>query len=133
MRTYHVDGKSVTDIPSLCEAFAQAVGAVSGSWGATLFTFDDRFFGGYGLVGPCEIVWHDSDVARRKLDAAALARWCQQALDADDYGSDRDWLLKTKAAADANSRTLFDEIVEGITTVSTRAPDPNWTVDLILS
>ena len=54
-------------------------------------------------------------------------------LDADDYGSDRDWLLKTKAAADANSRTLFDEIVEGITTVSTRAPDPNWTVDLILS
>ena len=96
MRTYQVDGSSVTDVVSLCSAFAQAVDAPKGYFGRDLQSFDDCLFGGFGLVAPCEIVWEHSAVARQQLG------------------------------------TLFDEVVEAITTVSTRASDPAWKIRLSL-
>jgi hypothetical protein len=134
VRTYTVDGASITDIASLCEAFARAVGAPIGSWGESLVAFDDRLFGGFGLVAPCEIIWEHSGLSRAHLDSEALVRYCERGLETGNHEDDdrRRWFLDTKAKAEKGERTLFDEVLAGISSVSARAPGPGWTVDLVL-
>src|SRR5687767_12061734 len=89
MRTYWIDGQAVNALASLCEAFAQAVGAPAGSWGMGLHSFDDR----------------------------------SSALETRDYLDERGqgWLIDTHAKAERGERALFDEVVEGISTVSARS------------
>ena len=136
MRQYRIDGRLVKDIPSLCETFERAVGGVPGTWGHTLFAFDDHLFGGYGLVAPCEIVWEHHEVSKRNLDANALIRWCDDKEEHSPQDEDpevRAWLADTRAKAAAGVRTLFDVIVEGIRSVSSRSGDASWRVDLTLT
>ncbi|MBL9103221.1 MAG: hypothetical protein JNL82_19905 [Myxococcales bacterium] len=118
-----IDGARVTDVPSLCRAFEAAVGAPPGSWGSTLFCFDDRLFGGFGLEHPCEVIWRDSEVSRGALDGRALAAWAAGQLAAPDCFVDdagRQWLERTIADGEAGRRTLFSEIVDSLESVTRR-------------
>lgn len=134
MRTYRLDGSSVTDLPALFRAFARAVDAPNGYFGKDLASFDDCLFGGFGLIAPCDVVSEHSAVARRHLDSEALVQYCRHAIAARDYADDDGlrWLTRTKAAAERRQRSLFDEVVELILTVGTRAPSSVWSINLVL-
>lgn len=134
MNTYRVDGRSIRDIPTLCEAFAKAVNAPHGYFGRNLQAFDDCLFGGFGLDAPCDVIWEYSAVAREKLGSAALARYCQESLAAGNYFDDDGlaWLTETKAKAERSECTLFENVVDSIRSVSERSSNPDWKINLVL-
>ena len=122
-KQYKVDGRQITDLPSLCREFAAAVQAPNGYFGHDLASFDDCLFGGYGLETPCEVVWTDSEVSKRALSCEMLAAWCSDQLDQRTYLDDegRRWLLETKARAQQGQRSMFDEVIHAITSMKERS------------
>ncbi|WP_171166756.1 barstar family protein [Streptomyces sp. I05A-00742] len=66
-RTYHLDGRYVTDEPGLHLALGEAVNGPGGYFGGCLAALDDCLGGGFGATAPFTLVWEHSDVARRAL------------------------------------------------------------------
>lgn len=133
-RRYVVDGAMVRDLKSMCEAFALAVAAPRGYFGFDLQSFDDCLFGGFGLEAPCVIVWRNASASRVALDGRALARACEDALTRRQFLDDEGgrWLYQAMEDGLAGRRTLFDEVVGMITSVTARAAPKGWSVELVL-
>jgi len=140
VRTYLVEGADITDLASLFAAFAKAVDAPDGYFGRCLRSFDDCLFGGFGLEAPCVIVWKNCAIAREALGSDALAFWCAERLAKRDYLDQmgKEWLLNTQRAAIRRERSLFDEVVDMLESVTERAGKGNvgngsdWTLVLRL-
>ncbi|MFI5985288.1 barstar family protein [Streptomyces sp. NPDC051555] len=66
---HHLDGRFVTDVPGLHCAMAEALIGPGRYFGREWDTFKDCLFGGFGLVPPFTLIWHDSEIARRALAA----------------------------------------------------------------
>lgn len=64
---HHLDGRSVTDVPGLHCAFAEAVLGPGRYFGREWNAFKDCLSGGFGVAAPFTLIWHDSEVARRAL------------------------------------------------------------------
>ena len=111
--------------------FGEMVNGPGGYFGSSLQSFDDCLFGGYGLETPCEIRWVDSDASRISLGAECLASWARERLDQREYLDEegRRWLVDTIQQAEAGTRTMFEEIVDGIRSVEERG---GQRIDLVL-
>ncbi|MFE2413438.1 barstar family protein [Kitasatospora sp. NPDC059408] len=64
---HHLDGRFVTDVPGLHCAMGEAVLGPGRYFGREWNAFKDCLGGGFGVVPPFTLVWHDSEVARRAL------------------------------------------------------------------
>lgn len=64
---YDLDGRFVTDVPGLHCAMGEALLGPGGYFGRGWDGFTDCLCGGFGVVAPFTLVWHDADVARRAL------------------------------------------------------------------
>ncbi|MEW1547804.1 barstar family protein [Streptomyces tsukubensis] len=64
---YHLDGRFVTDVPGLHCAIAEALLGPGRYFGRGWDAFNDCLCGGFGVVPPFTLNWHDSGVARRAL------------------------------------------------------------------
>ncbi|MFI5707540.1 barstar family protein [Kribbella sp. NPDC051620] len=62
---YHLDGRFVTDAPGLHCAMAEALLGPGFYFGREWNAFKDCLCGGFGVVPPFTLNWHDSDVARQ--------------------------------------------------------------------
>ncbi|GAA0956250.1 hypothetical protein GCM10009554_65410 [Kribbella koreensis] len=62
---YHLDGRFVTDHPGLHCAMAEALLGPGSYFGRERNAFSDCLCGGFGVVPPFTLNWHDSDVARQ--------------------------------------------------------------------
>ncbi|MDD9968549.1 MAG: barstar family protein [Myxococcales bacterium] len=119
MQRYEINGTEVHDIPSLCAAFARAVDGPDGYFGSDLQSFDDCLFGGYGLEAPCEIVWRDHEQSRNAMGCDAMAEWCRSQSPSSREGLE--WVDARRVRAEAGEYSLFDLIVETITSVEQRS------------
>ncbi|MET9605262.1 barstar family protein [Streptomyces sp. NPDC006512] len=68
---YHVDGRFVTDVPGLHCAIAEALLGPGRYFGREWNAFEDCLAGGFGVIPPFTLIWHDSEVARRALEDGA--------------------------------------------------------------
>lgn len=67
--THHLEGRFVTDRPGLYCALGEAL-VGPGCWiGRGYDDFKDCLSGGWGVVGPFTLVWHDAAVARLALNS----------------------------------------------------------------
>ncbi|MEM6275190.1 MAG: hypothetical protein AAF735_08125 [Myxococcota bacterium] len=132
MFEYVIDGNRIVDLETLCREFERAVGADVGSFGSTLHSFDDRLFGGFELRRPCKIQWRNSASTRQALDSKQLLKLCATYEEEmrskgnwfdDSMAEGRAWVESTTRTAAAGERTLFDEILELLKTVSTRSAE----------
>jgi RNAse (barnase) inhibitor barstar len=73
-RTYHLDGRYVTDVEGFYCAVGEAVNGPGGYFGWNPDALDDCLRGGWGAATPFRLVWHDADVARQYL-VAGYDRW----------------------------------------------------------
>ncbi|MFC6019552.1 barstar family protein [Plantactinospora solaniradicis] len=73
-RTYHLDGRYVTDVEGFYCAVGEAVNGPGGYFGWNLDALDDCLRGGWGAATPFRLVWHDADVARQYL-VPGYDRW----------------------------------------------------------
>jgi hypothetical protein len=74
---YHLDGRFATDIPGLHCAMAEALLGPGRYFGREWQAFRDCLGGGFGVIPPFTLTWHDSEVARRALaDAASSETDC---------------------------------------------------------
>ncbi|MGW4896539.1 barstar family protein [Kitasatospora sp. NPDC004240] len=64
---YHLDGRFVTDVPGLHCAMAEALLGPGRYFGREWDSFKDCLSGGFGVVPPFTLTWHDFGVARRAL------------------------------------------------------------------
>ncbi|MFF4414712.1 barstar family protein [Streptosporangium sp. NPDC001559] len=64
---HHLDGRFVTDVPGLHCAMGEALLGPGGYYGWGWDAFSDCLCGGFGVVAPFTLIWHDADVARRAL------------------------------------------------------------------
>ncbi|MEU3777781.1 barstar family protein [Streptomyces sp. NPDC032472] len=64
---HHLDGRFVTDVQGLHCAVAEALLGPGRYFGREWNSFKDCLHGGFGVVPPFTLVWHDSEVARRAL------------------------------------------------------------------
>lgn len=62
---YHLDGRFVTDIPGIHCAVAEALLGPGAYFGREWNAFSDCLCGGFGVVPPFTLDWHDSEVARQ--------------------------------------------------------------------
>lgn len=62
---YHLDGRFVTDVAGLHCAIAEALLGPGRYYGREWNAFKDCLGGGFGVVPPFTLTWHDSEVARR--------------------------------------------------------------------
>ncbi|MEU1730677.1 barstar family protein [Streptosporangium sp. NPDC020145] len=62
---YHLDGRFATDVPGLHCAMGEALLGPGGYYGWGWSAFTDCLCGGFGVVAPFTLIWHDADVARR--------------------------------------------------------------------
>lgn len=65
---HHLDGRFVTDVPGLHCAIAEALLGPGRYFGREWHAFKDCLGGGFGVVPPFTLTWHDSEVARRALE-----------------------------------------------------------------
>ena len=127
MRTYYVEGKDITDVATMCEAFGRAVGAPRDYFGADIQGFDDCLFGGLKLLDtPCEIVWRDSDISRGNLDCDMLAADClamldDHEIDSPSFQDGKQWAHDTLTKAKAGIYSMFDNVIEMIESVPERS------------
>lgn len=151
---YVVEGKNIYDLNSLFNEFAKAVNAPNGYFGSGLSAFDDCLFGGFGLEAPCEIIWKDSNLSKKKLDCEMLREyyeeekvWFEKSLideikELRKHGQDPDkydltslrgirYSLEAIDKAKNGEASMFDEIVSSIQSVTKRAR-LGWRVDLKL-
>ncbi|GAA3502779.1 hypothetical protein GCM10019016_098880 [Streptomyces prasinosporus] len=66
-REHRLDGRFVTDVPGLHCAIAEALLGPGRYFGREWNAFKDCLGGGFGVVPPFTLTWHDSEVARRAL------------------------------------------------------------------
>ncbi|MEV5313854.1 barstar family protein [Streptomyces sp. NPDC052610] len=64
---HHLDGRFVTDVSGLHCAIAEALLGPGRYFGRQWNAFKDCLGGGFGVVPPLTLAWHDSEVARRAL------------------------------------------------------------------
>ncbi|WP_437063092.1 barstar family protein [Streptomyces sp. enrichment culture] len=64
---HHLDGRFGTDVPGLHCAIAEALLGPGRCLGREWNAFKDCLGGGFGVVPPFTLTWHDSEVARRAL------------------------------------------------------------------
>ncbi|MFF3013722.1 barstar family protein [Streptomyces sp. NPDC057939] len=64
---HHLDGRFVTDVPGLHCAIAEALLGPGRYFGREWHAFKDCLAGGFGVVPPFTLIWHDSEVARHAL------------------------------------------------------------------
>ncbi|SDP10774.1 barstar family protein [Actinacidiphila guanduensis] len=64
---HHLDGTFVTDVPGLHCAMAEALVGPGGYFGREWNAFKDCLSGGFGVLPPFTLIWHDADVARQAL------------------------------------------------------------------
>ncbi|MEV5499208.1 barstar family protein [Nonomuraea fuscirosea] len=65
--TYHLDGRSITDIDAFYCAIGEAINGPGGYFGSNLDALHDCLCGGWGAATPFRLIWHHADVARRHL------------------------------------------------------------------
>ncbi|MGW4471125.1 barstar family protein [Nonomuraea sp. NPDC004354] len=65
--TYHLDGRFVTDIDAFYCAIGEAINGPGGYFGWNLDALDDCLRGKWGAASPFRLLWHHSEVARRRL------------------------------------------------------------------
>ncbi|MFC0436523.1 barstar family protein [Kutzneria buriramensis] len=66
-RTYHLDGRYVTDEPGFHCALGEAINGPGGYFGRCWNGVRDCLGGNFGAQTPFTLIWHDSAVARRFL------------------------------------------------------------------
>ncbi|MFJ2742285.1 barstar family protein [Streptomyces sp. NPDC087440] len=64
---HHLDGRFVTDVPGLHCAIAEALLGPGRYFGREWNALKDCLGGGFGVVPPFTLTWHDSEIARRAL------------------------------------------------------------------
>ncbi|MFE0733630.1 barstar family protein [Streptomyces sp. NPDC058855] len=64
---HRLDGRFVTDVPGLHCAMAEALLGPGRYFGREWNAFKDCLGGGFGVVPPFTLTWHDSETARRAL------------------------------------------------------------------
>ncbi|AWZ05057.1 MULTISPECIES: barstar family protein [unclassified Streptomyces] len=64
---HHLDGRFVTDVPGVHCAIAEALLGPGRYFGREWNAFKDCLGGGFGVVPPFTLIWHDSEIARRAL------------------------------------------------------------------
>jgi hypothetical protein len=62
---HHLDGRFVTDVAGLHCAMAEALLGPGRYFGREWNAFKDCLGGGFGVVPPFTLTWHDSEIARR--------------------------------------------------------------------
>ncbi|HEX9058806.1 MAG TPA: hypothetical protein VF941_01360 [Clostridia bacterium] len=153
---YIVEGKNIYDLTSCFKEFVKAVNAPNGYFGSGIAQFDDCLFGGFGLVAPCKIIWKNSNLSKQKLNSKMLKNYYKN----EKYFYEKELVAEMKELLD-HGRTdasvencfsysviqyskymiekaelgeldLFDEIVSTIQSVSERASNENWKINLIL-
>ncbi len=113
MRHYYVDGRRIVSERSLYAEFARAVQAPGGYFGRRLCGFDDCLFGGFGLESPAVVHWEHADESRHALNCGALVAAIRR--------QPRFFQNKTALReAKAGQLSLFDYVVDAITSVSVR-------------
>jgi hypothetical protein len=121
-RRVELDGALFDDLTGFYCAIGEAVNGPGGYFGASPEAFHDCLFGGFGLEVPYTVVWRDSGRSARALDSAALLSYldseCDGELDSVDFAEGIAWRDRTRAAAMSGKRTMFDEIVETIRSVT---------------
>ena len=127
MNKYILNGKNIKDLDSLYAEFARAVKAPKGYFGKCMQSFDDCLFGGFGLEAPCEIIWEHSENSKELLDSDKLIEYCEDIASFNPYIYEPSheqaakWLEETLSSAKEKHKCLFDEIVETIESVPSRA------------
>lgn len=124
-RVVRIRGELIDSLPGFYCAIGEAVNGPGGYFGAWMHSFDDCLFGKFGLEFPYTIVFEDSEHMRSALGPAALLRYLddevsQEQLAEDGFDEARAWYERTRAAALAGTRTMLDEIIEGIRSVPRR-------------
>ena len=86
----------------------------------------------WNLETPCEIIWKDHHLSREKLDASMLLRYCQaelkelEGLDAEEKAQHAEGIAyghKVVALAEADEKTMFDEVLENLQSVTSRSQE----------
>ncbi|MFI1658854.1 barstar family protein [Streptomyces sp. NPDC020472] len=64
---HNLDGRFATDVPGLHLAMAEALLGPGHYFGRAYDAFKDCLSGGFGIVPPFTLVWHDAGIARQAL------------------------------------------------------------------
>lgn len=64
---YHLDGRHVTDVPGLHCAMGEAVNGPGGYYGREWEGLKDCLGGGFGVIPPFTLIWHNAAAARQAL------------------------------------------------------------------
>tara|TARA_B100001094_G_C17958281_1_gene684102 strand:+ start:344 stop:751 length:408 start_codon:yes stop_codon:yes gene_type:complete len=134
MKQYEFDGNSFQDLSGFFTAFGEMINGKNGYFGKDLHSFDDCFFGGFGLTTPCEIIWINSDISKANLGHKCYAEWCQTQIKLGEYPDDEalDNLNEgLKQALNSKGPTMFDLLVESIQSLEKRS-DEKKVVKLVL-
>ncbi len=67
---YELDGRHITDVPSLYLALGEAVNGPGGYFGGCLDALDDCLRGTFGYTGPATLLWPNVTTAREHLSRA---------------------------------------------------------------
>lgn len=73
-RTYHLDGRHVTDVEGFYCAIGEAINGPGGYFGWNGDALHDCLRGGYGAEPPFRLIWHDAEVAGAHLEDP-IFRW----------------------------------------------------------
>lgn len=132
-----IDGRDFDDLLGFFCAMGEAINGPGGYFGLSLRAFDDCLFGGFGLIGPCTLRWRHVARSREHLGAAALIAHYEPMLAEIPAGPEFDEGREAIGAALARARrgewTLFDEVLETITSVAQRhLAHPAWVITVVL-
>ncbi|BCJ41339.1 hypothetical protein GCM10010168_89010 [Actinoplanes ianthinogenes] len=76
-RTYHLDGRYITDEDGFYCAIGEAINGPGGYFGWNTGALHDCLLGDWGAAPGFRLIWHDSEVARRHLVPGYDRRdWC---------------------------------------------------------
>ena len=136
MKEYRLPGKEICDLDTFFKKFGEMVNGEDGYFGQDLRSFDDCFFGGYGLQMPCRIVWENAEASRDILDEKCLYKWCQEKIDNGDYLDEAglNWTKKTLEKASAKGGlSMFDVLLETMKSVEERSGCTENRVEVIIA
>jgi hypothetical protein len=123
-RTIELDGTIVDGLVGFFCAIGEAVNGPGGYFGRSMQGFDDCLFSGFGLEYPYTIVWRHADASKRALGPDVLLAHLEE-LRAQTPLSEWEaeaqaWFHETHCAARRGARSMFEEIVETIESVTAR-------------